>query len=124
MKSRTFKQYSKQLLAASILSAGLLSQTHAAPLPDGTLLSIEPGTGSGVDQPCVTGSCFGLEVGPDFWIWTDIKPGLDAGLVTAKNQISGGQETAPSPTNNTSGELTDSFLFFSNYGTFFTAPNA
>ncbi len=96
--------------------------TPAVPLPSGTLLGIVQGTGSGSNKPCATGSCFGMEVSPGVVQWTDYGPGTDGGIVVGKAQTSGGQELAGSPTQTTPGQLSAAWLFFSNYGTFFTNP--
>ncbi len=96
--------------------------TAASPLPSMTKLLITPGTGSTTNTPCATGSCFGMEVGPGTVVWTDFGPGTDGGIIVGKAQTSGGQELAGSPTNTTPGQLSNAWLFFSNYGTFFTVP--
>lgn len=96
----------------------------AAPLPDGTKLSIAKGVGSGSNVSCTEGSCFGMEVAPKFVIWTDIEPGTDGGFVIGRDQTSGGQELGPSSGITTPGSLTKAWLFFGNFGTFFTSPGA
>lgn len=96
----------------------------AAALPANTELRIIAGIGSAPDLACATGSCFGMEMAPGFTIWTDFGPGTDSGFIIGKNQKSGGQELAPSAGNITSGDLTSSWLFFGNYGTFYTDPSA
>lgn len=109
------------LIAIVIVSLPVITAA-AAPLPSGTKLGITPGTGSGTNLPCVSGSCFGMEVVPGLIIWTDIGPGTDGGIIVGKAQASGGQELAPSSANTTPGQLTNAWLFFGNYGTFFTTP--
>ena len=99
-----------------------IGNTGPAPLPDGSTLSIEPGVGAGPDTPCVTGSCFGMELTTDYILWTNIAPGTDGGFVVGKEQASGGQENFPAP--DTSGELTAAWYFFNNWGTFATLPGA
>jgi hypothetical protein len=112
----------------------------SAPLPPGTLLPIDPGVGSAIDKPCAVGSCFGVSLpvwngSNSIWttFWTDIASGTDGGIIVGKDQKSGGQETGPSGSNSTSGELTAAWFFVNNnipvlpwptmvYGTFFTAP--
>jgi hypothetical protein len=89
-------------------------------LPAGTVMMLEQGVGSAPNVSCSTGSCFGMEVSPGFTVWTDFGPGTDGGIVIGKAQSSGGQETGPSPSNTTPGEMTTAWLFFGNYGTFFT----
>lgn len=91
-----------------------------APLPEGSTLSIDQGVGSTSNTPCPTGSCFGMEVAPDFVVWTDIGPGTDGGIVVGKEQASGGQENYPAP--DTAGELSAAWLFFNNWGSFGSLP--
>ncbi len=106
----------------SILLRGTVNSVGQPDLPlAGTVLGLEPGAGSG-SAPCATGSCFGMEVAPSTWTWTDFGPGTDGGFVVGKAQKSGGQELATSVTNTTPGELTNAWWFFANYGTFFTSP--
>ena len=71
---------------------------------------------------CTSGSCFAMEVAPGFVVWTDFGPGTDGGFIVGKAQKSGGQDTGPSATTNTPGELTSAWVFFGNYGTFSTWP--
>ena len=105
-------------ILAALISIGVLS-VQAAPLPSGTLLSITPGNSPG-NAICTSGSCFAMEVTPDFFIWTNIAPGTDGGLIVDKSQKSGGQDLGPSASNTTPGELTAAWFFFGNYGTFYT----
>lgn len=92
----------------------------AAPLPSGTQLTLDPGV---VDvSDCVSGTCFGMEISANIWVWTAVEPGTDGGIVIGKNQVSGDQETGTSETNNTSGELTAAWLFANNFGTLSTSP--
>lgn len=109
-------------LISGVILASLGFSMQAAPLDSRTLLTIEPGIGSQPNLPCLTGSCFGMQVAPGFIVWTDLSPGTDGGIVVGKAQRSGGQEDAPSATNNTPGEMTAAWLFFANYGTWFSAP--
>lgn len=95
----------------------------AAPLPDETRLSITMGSGEGPNIPCNVGSCFGMEVAAGFVVWTSFGAGTDGGFVVGRSQLSGGQETGPSSAIKTSGSLTTAWLFFGNYGTFFTDPD-
>lgn len=111
------------VLGSIIGLVGAIPQwTMAAELPDGTKLGITAGVGSTPNVACLTGSCFGMEVAPGFEVWTDFEPGTDGGFILGKNQKSGGQETGPSSSKTTSGELTAAWLFFGNYGTFYTVP--
>lgn len=99
-----------------------IGMAQAAPLSNGVVLGIDAGSGSGVQVPCPVGSCFGMEVAPGLVVWTDFAPGTDGGFILGKDQLSGGQEIGPSASNSTPGELTNAWLFFGNYGTFFTSP--
>lgn len=110
------------LLCGAALTAAFASSSMAAPLPAGTKLLLDMGNATSV-TPCTAGSCFSMEVATGFKIWTNFQGGTDGGFFVGKNQISGGQELAPSAANTTSGELTTAWLFFGNYGTFFTDPN-
>ena len=91
----------------------------ATPLPTGTWIPIDRGNSPSPGSPCTSGSCFSMEVAPDFHIWTNIAPGTDGGIVTGKNQLSGGQEKGPSAVIDTPGQLTAAWVFF---GSFATAP--
>ena len=93
----------------------------AARLPNGTLLTVNPGVVTATT--CVSASCFSMEIVPGFTVWTALEAGTDGGIILGKNQVSGGQEIGQnSETNTTSGELTKAFAFFANYGSFGTAP--
>lgn len=103
-----------------LLGLSLSAAVQAAPLPDDTLLVIDPGITD--SSNCISGSCFAMEVAPGFWLWTAFNAGSDGGIVVGKSQASGGQETGTSSTNSTPGELTDAWLFSGNYGTLATLP--
>ena len=107
-------------ILAVLIGLGTLS-IEAAPLPNGTVLTIEPGTTSAGGGCSGTGSCFWMEVAPGFCCWIPIQPGTDGGIVVGKNQKSGGQEGPGGSTITTPGELTAAFFFFGNYGTYATA---
>ena len=77
-------------IVAAAIGLGALG-AQAAPLPAGTSLTIQPGVSSTVNMPCSSGSCFAMEVAPNFYIWTNIAPGTDGGIVIGKSQI--GQDT-------------------------------
>ena len=126
------------LLSGAVLTAMYASSSMAAPLPAGTKLLLTAGAGSGFNAPCPTGSCFGMQTGTKY-LWTDINseniydpdgamigvnsiPGNDPGIILGKNQISGGQDLAPSALNTTAGDITGAWNFGGNYGTFYTAP--
>jgi hypothetical protein len=110
------------LLCGAVLTAAFAPSSMAAPLPAGTKLLLDQGVGSAPNLQCATGSCFSMEVAPGFKVWTDFGAGTDGGFVVGKDQISGGQELAPSSVNTTPGQITNAWLFFSNYGTFYTSP--
>lgn len=110
------------LTAAILLLSIFCNAAQAVPLTNGTWVTLAPGVGSGTNQTCTSGSCFGLEVAPGFDVWTNISPGTDGGLILGKNQKSGGQDVGASGSNRTPGEVTAAWLFFGNYGTFSTAP--
>ena len=112
------KACSSSILTAAIGLGALSAQ--AAPLPNGTVLTLYPGTT--VTSSCVSGSCRAMEVAPGFLIWTPIQPGTDGGFVLGKNQLSGGQEGSGGGQISTPGELTAGWLFAGNWGTFATAP--
>lgn len=114
-------------IATAITSVALaagLGITQAAPLPDGTLLTLDPGV---VDiTGCASGSCFGMAVPSEPYLidWTALEGGTDGGLIIGKDQLSGGQEIIGSGTSNTTpGELTNAWNFFRIDGTLFTAPD-
>ena len=111
----------KVLFLSAVALIAVTATVNAAPLPNGTLLPITQGNGGAPNTVC-TGSCFGMEAAPGFVLWTDFGPGTDGGFIVGKAQKSGGQELAPSSTNNTPGELISPWLFGGNYGTFSTDP--
>lgn len=119
--TNSFSHIAATLSLVGVLATG--SAALAALLPAGTLLRFEPGVGSAPNTPCTSGSCFGMRLAPGYVVWTDVAPGTDGGIVIGKWQQSGGQETGPSPTNSTPGELSAAWFFFGNYGTFFTRPD-
>lgn len=91
---------------------------HAAPLKNGTLLSIKQGM---VGYP--EGTCFGsyLRYLKDAITCYPIGPGSDGGLVVGKNQQSGGQELGPSAHRSQDGELSSAFTRIG-FATLATAP--
>lgn len=95
---------------------------YAIPLPDGTKLLIEKTTDADGLVPCTNGSCFGMFLAPGLYYWTAIPPGSDGGFIIGKAQKSGGQEV--NGLVGTGGELTNSWKYGGNFGTFFTAPDA
>jgi hypothetical protein len=93
----------------------------AEKLPNGTLLTLNPGVVT--NNSCISGSCFSMEIVDGFRVWTALESGTDGGLLLGKNQLSGGQEIGTdSETNTTTSEITKAFFFFGNYGTFSTVP--
>ena len=115
----------KQSILAIAVSATLTygMDTQAAPLPEGTLLTIEMGDGV-LSSICNVGSCFTMETATTFLFWANYEGGIDGGFVVGKNQASGGQENEPiNATTDTPGDLTNAWSFFNNWGTFF-ADNA
>ncbi len=92
----------------------------AGPLPNQTVLKIDPGSGSKTNVPCSVGSCFSMEQTPGVLTWTDITPGTDTGLVLGKNQVAGNQLSRPAGTD--PAQITAVWSFFGNNGTNFTAP--
>lgn len=82
-------------LSASLLftSAPLLAQ--AAPLPAGTVLTIDPGVNGTTSFACTTGSCFSVAIGGTITTYYyNLQPGSDGGIVIGKNQAAG---VSPAP---------------------------
>jgi len=106
----------KKIMVIVCMMIALSVMAYASPLPNGTLLGIDAGTGSAPNIPCDTGSCFGMAQGPGMVIWTDFAPGTDGGIVVGKDQLPGstvgGWEM---------GELSDAWVFFGAPGTFATS---
>lgn len=111
----------KRSLEASLVVAVFAAAplAHSAPLSNGTLLTIQPGK---VGYP--EGTCFGSYVRylNNAILCYPIGPGTDGGLVVGKNQKSGGQEQAPSRSNDRPGEMTSAFYVPQVYNTLSTAP--
>lgn len=78
------------LLGATILSA------QAAPLPAGTVLTIDPGVNNTTSPICYTGSCFRINIPtlPGHVYDYNFAPGTDGGIVIGKNQAAG---VSPAP---------------------------
>lgn len=123
-----------QITTLTSVLVGFCFMADAAPLPDGTLLTLESGNVATTDNqtPCSSGSCWAAEVAPDIWVWTNTQGGFDGGIIVGKHQQSGYNEG----THNTScipglpipareviepGELSDSSFFFGVYTTLFTS---
>ena len=113
----------KNLLRSGLAIAlvGLVASTQAAPLPNGTVLTIEPGNATVTSIGCSAGSCFVLETAAGYPITVNIVPGTDGGLIVGKSQTPGGQEGAGGGALSTSGQLSAAFFFFGNYGSFATS---
>jgi hypothetical protein len=111
------QSFRRASLAAALVAAAPMA--HSAPLGNGTLLTIKQG---GVGYP--EGTCTGSYVRylNNAILCYPIGPGSDGGLVVGKNQISGGQEKAPSGNNAKSGEMTSAFWIPPVYATLATAP--
>ena len=130
------------IAVAAVALTGGLGIAQAAPLPEGTLLTIEPGISiSNPSHGCNPGSCFswdsyfptitsfGVEGGSDAGAveiltghptWYNIEGGTDGGFIVGKNQLSGGQENEPAgETTPTPGELTNAWSFFASWNTLF-----
>jgi hypothetical protein len=106
----------------STLLFGVSFGTTAAPLATGTLLRIDQGVGSAFTVRCSAGSCMGIQLAPGLIFWVDLGPGTDGGLIAGKAQACGGQETGPSQSNTSPGEMTAAFFFAGNYATLCTSP--
>lgn len=110
----------------SIISAGVLATAltcslgaaQAAPLPNGTLLPILSGGDLLPDGECTTGSCFAFEIFAGTWVWIQLAPGNDGGIVVGKNQLSGGQDLVlPGTATSEPGDLTAAWSFLNAWGT-------
>jgi uncharacterized repeat protein (TIGR01451 family) len=64
---------------------------QAAPLPAGTVLTIDPGVSSATSPACITGSCwrYSIPVQPGSAYFYNFVPGTDGGIVIGKNQVAG-----------------------------------
>jgi hypothetical protein len=105
-----------------ILTACLASYVTAAPLPDGTLLTIER-----FDKPywtsCSSGSHSCMEIETFLGTSTiNLEPGADGGLIIGKNQASGGQEGDGGGAITLAGEMTDAVTLQGYPATIATAP--
>lgn len=109
------------LMLVALAGTVVAPTASAVRLSSGTLLTLNPGVVGSTS--CISGSCFSMEVAPGFSVWTALESGTDGGLILGKDQSSGGQEIGiDSTTNSTPGQISMAFSFFSNYGTFGTAP--
>ena len=78
------------MLSASLLFASATLPVLAAPLPAGTVLTIDPGVSSATSPACTTGSCFSAAIGnTTTTYYYNLQPGSDGGIVIGKNQAAG-----------------------------------
>lgn len=104
-------------LAASLLLVSTMGAVSAAPLPAGTILTIDPGVNNDTQTACIGGSCYTAAIPSYGYVFHyNMSPGTDGGIVIGKNQAKG---VSPAP-----GELAG----FARVGTFeapgsmFTTP--
>ncbi len=77
-------------LSASLLFSSAWLPALAAPLPAGTVLTIDPGVNNTTSSACVTGSCFSVAIGnTTTTYYYNLQPGSDGGIVIGKNQAAG-----------------------------------
>lgn len=78
-------------LSASLLFASTLLPALAAPLPAGTVLTIDPGVNNTTSPICYTGSCWRINFPtlPGHVYDYNFVPGTDGGIVIGKNQAAG-----------------------------------
>lgn len=117
----------KLVLSTIFITLSLAAASvSAAPLADGTTLTIDPGVYLTNDNsfPCagIEGSCVSQELITGFWASSGLIAGTDGGIIIGKDQASGGQELAPSSLNDASGELVEAFRWLGVWGTLGTAP--
>jgi len=77
-------------LSASLLFTSAMLPALAAPLPAGTVLTIDPGVNDATSPRCYSGSCFVIAI-PNLNYRADYNfvPGTDGGIVIGKNQAAG-----------------------------------
>ena len=110
----------RQLVTTAVASGCAVA--YAAPLSNGTLLTLTPGVTDAAQSACLSGTCFGMEASPGMIVWTAMRPGTEGGFVIGKNQKTGGQEAEFGGSISAAGELTAGWSFGGNFGTFATAP--
>ncbi len=78
-------------LAAPLAFSCWSLPAFAAPLPTGTLLTIEPGVSGTTSSACVSGSCFTFSISGVIRpiSYYTLQPGSDGGIVIGKNQAAG-----------------------------------
>ncbi len=82
-------------LSASLLLASAMVPASAAPLPAGTLLTIDQGINNTTTNACYTGSCFTVAYPSYGYVFHyNLSPGTDGGFVIGKNQTQG---VSPAP---------------------------
>lgn len=77
--------------SASLLIGTAMLSAQAAPLPAGTVLTIDPGVNNTTSPICYTGSCFRINIPtlPGHVYDYNFAPGTDGGIVIGKNQSAG-----------------------------------
>jgi len=77
-------------LSASLLLTSAMLPALAAPLPAGTVLTIDPGVNNATSPICYTGSCWRINIPTLFRVYNyNFVPGTDGGIVIGKNQAAG-----------------------------------
>lgn len=84
------------VLSASLLFASATLPVLAAPLPAGTVLTIDPGINNSTSPICYTGSCWRINIPilPGHVYDYNFTPGTDGGIVIGKNQAPGASPAA------------------------------
>lgn len=76
--------------AASLFIGAACLPAAAAPLPAGTVLTIDPGINNATSNACYTGSCFKVSYPSYGYVFHyNAAPGTDGGFVIGKNQTRG-----------------------------------
>lgn len=83
-------------LSAALLFSSALFPALAAPLPAGTVLTIDPGVNNATSPMCYTGSCWRINIPnlPGHVYDYNFAPGTDGGIAIGKNQAAG---VSPAP---------------------------
>lgn len=82
-------------LSVSLLLGSMVTPLQAAPLPNGTVLTIDPGINDATSPRCYTGSCFSMAITLTTTRYHyNFVPGTDGGIVVGKNQAAG---VSPAP---------------------------
>jgi len=93
---------------------GLIDNTPPVLLPNGTLLTIDPGLLDPTGTMVASGSAFGMDVG-GFILWTPIAPGSDGGIVLGTAQPALGSHMGP-PDGSETAPIDAPWEFFGNTG--------